>query len=171
MTLIIRLTLLILVAGVAVGIVLRALISVKRFPLLLALSATPWLIHLGYVMSRTQLSLEPLGIKPYIFAGLSIATALGLYLLTLRISAKQRPLAAFFPLALGAVYVLVPVLWFSGVLRRSGVALGSLPTVYLLWSLIFCTVVLLVFGLRLRTPRVKGDVSLLDRLRRLFGRR
>lgn len=135
-----------LLAGLALGTVLRLALGRRRFPLLLALFlALPASLHVGYVMVHAIGHAAPAG-AALLFLLAAVAVFLAGGWLARRWLERRPLLAALAPAATGIVYAALPFTLYSWYLRSQAIDLDVLPTALFLGTCLFASALLLPFA-------------------------
>lgn len=153
MTLILRIGLVTLAAGVAVGLVLRYSVSARWLSALMLVAAAPWLLHLGYVTTLLYLSDGELAAATT-FVAVNLAAGSLAYLLLAARAKRRGVIAAAFPPVLAAVYVPLLLVWFAILVGDTAAMVDNFSYVRLFWATLFVTGAL--FGFAVRLPGVRA---------------
>lgn len=135
----------VLLAGLALGVVLRLTLGRRRFgALLTAFLLVPAALHAGYVLIHALgHGAAAVGALAYLLgAALVIGTGV---LLARRWLVPRALWAALLPFAAGAVYAAVPFALYSWSLRRHAIDLDIVPTALFLGACVFGTALLVPF--------------------------
>lgn len=134
-----------LLAGLALGAVLRVALGRRRFrPLLSGVVIAPAVLHAGYVvMQALGHGASALGSAAFLVGA---AAVVGAGWLAGRRWLGRRPLwAALSPVATAAVYGLLPFALYSWALRQAAIDLDIVPTASYVGACLFGTALLLPF--------------------------
>lgn len=136
----VRLALLAGVAGLLVGVGLRAA-GVRRPATLLGIAAAPWAAHLAWLTAQAWGRAGAGAALGFAAGGLALGA---LALAAARAGRARRRLLAALPLALGLAHAALPTLWLAARYRHAGATLDSIPTALLLAASLGAAALLLV---------------------------
>ncbi len=134
-----------LLAGLAVGVILRLRLGRSRFrPLVSVLVVAPAVLHAAYVVTQALgHGAFALGAVAFLVGAIVVV---GAGLLAGRYWAPSRPLwAALVPVATAVVYGLLPFGLYSWALRQASIDLDIVPTASYVAACLFGTALLLPF--------------------------